>query len=47
MKWSRTNSVKAKNKIAKTDMDLNFTILNFYLFLKTKMKVNRILLKII
>ena len=38
-------SVKVKNKIAKMDTDLNFTIFNFYLFLKTK--VNRILLKII
>ena len=40
-------SVKIKNKTAKTDIDLNFTVLNFYLFLKTKTKVNRILLKII
>ena len=40
-------SVKIKNKIAKTDIDLNFTAFNSYLFLKTKTKVNRILLKII
>ena len=40
-------SVNVKNKIAKTDTDLNFIILNFYLFLKTKIKVNKILLRII
>ena len=39
--------VKFKNKIAKTDINLNFIILNFYLFLKTKTKINQILLRII
>ena len=40
-------SVKVKNKIARTGIDLNFTIFNFYLFLKLKTKVNQVLLKII
>ena len=39
-------SVKAKNKIAETDMDLNFIMFNFYLSLRIKMKVNWILLKL-
>ena len=30
-----------------SDINLNFIIFNFYLFLKTKTKVNKILLKII
>ena len=38
-------SVKVKNKTAKTDTDLNSSISNFYLSLKTITKVNRILLK--
>ena len=37
-------SVKVKNKIAK--MGINFIILNFYLFFKTKTKVNQFLLKL-
>ena len=40
-------SAKVKNKIAKTAINLNFITVNFYLFLKTKMKENRVLLKII
>ena len=33
-------SVKAKNKIAKTDINLNFITFNFYLFKKNESKSN-------
>ena len=45
VKFLEHSSVKVMNKIAKTDINLNFIIFNFYLFLKTK--VSQILLKII
>ena len=40
-------SVKVKNKVAKTNIDLNFSIIYFFFLKKTRTKVNRILLKII
>ena len=40
------SSVKVINKVTKTDINLSLIIFNFYLFLKTKSEVNKILLEI-